>query len=68
MKGVDAAAALGVVGGIAKKELEVLSEISTEEIREAWQLIKEGKIRTHYQKNTEKLYIRCVVKSAQDTA
>ena len=27
LKGVDAAAALGVVGGIATKELEVLSEI-----------------------------------------
>lgn len=39
MKGIEAAAALGVVGGDSSKQLEVLSHIGTENVREARALI-----------------------------
>ena len=42
MKGVEAAVILGIVGGKADRELEVLQSISEEDREKTRQLFKEG--------------------------
>lgn len=57
MKGVDVAAVLGIVGGNADRELEVLEEITPEHIQQTKELLKQNYFSCHLQENVENLYI-----------
>ena len=57
MKGIDAAAILGVVGGKADKKLEVLSDITDEDRKKALELIDKKISNTILVENVPNLYI-----------
>lgn len=57
MCGVDAAAVLGVVGGNASRELEVLEEITPEHIERTKKLISEDFFSCKLQEGVDNLYI-----------
>ena len=57
MRGVDAACALGAVGGNADRELEVLEDITEEDIKKTGELLKTDFIECRLQKDVENLYI-----------
>lgn len=68
MKGVDVAAVLGVVGGNASRELEVLEEITPEHIAKAKELLQAGFFTAKLKENVENLYIVATVYSDKNTA
>ena len=68
LKGVEIAAALGAFGGNASKGLEVLTGLSDEEIALASDFANQGNVTVHHENTREKLFIRCVLKSIQNTA
>lgn len=57
LKGIDIAAILGVVGGDAKKELEVLTDVTEEDIEKTKQLAKQGFCQCKLEENVENLHI-----------
>lgn len=57
MRGIDVAATLGVVGGNAERELEVLEEVTQEAIEKTRQLVAAGFCRCTLQEDVENLYI-----------
>lgn len=57
MRGVDAACVLGAVGGNADRELEVLEDITEEDIKKTGELLKTDFIECRLQKDVENLYI-----------
>lgn len=57
LRGIDVAAVLGVVGGDAKKELEVLEEVTEEDIRQTSELVAEGFCKCTLKEGVENLYI-----------
>lgn len=57
MRGVGAAAVLGVVGGNASRELEVLEEVTPEQIEQAKGLLEKDYFSCKLQENVENLYI-----------
>lgn len=57
MKGIDVAAALGIVGGRAEKALAVLEDITEEHIRKAKELSASGFCRCELAEGVENLYI-----------
>ncbi len=57
MRGVDAACVLGAVGGNADRELEVLEDITEEDIKKTRELLKTDFIECRLQKDVENLYI-----------
>ncbi len=61
MKGIDAAAILGIVGGDAKKELQVLSTVSPEQIEEAKKLLMTDYCDCELAKGVPNLYIEVEV-------
>ena len=68
MKGVGAAAVLGVVGGNADLSLEVLSEVTAEHIEETKKLLEEGFFSCQLQEGVANLYIVASVKAGEHTA
>lgn len=68
MKGVGAAAVLGTVGGNADLALEVLSEVTEDEIEKTKQLLAEGFFTCKLQEGVENLYIVASVKGEGHTA
>lgn len=66
--GVDVAAVLGVVGGDASRELEVLEGIRPEHIEQAKQLISEGFFSCILQKGVENLYIEAIAYAGEHKA
>lgn len=58
LKGIDAAAVLGVVGGSADKELEVLSCITPEHIANVQALLEKGFCECVLAEGVENLYVR----------
>ena len=68
LKGVDVAAVLGVVGGDADKELEVLESITQEHIDQTKKLLKEGFFSCELKKNVANLYITATVTWAEHSA
>lgn len=68
LRGVDVAAVLGVVGGEADKELEVLEAITPEHITRAKELITQGYFSCQLQENVENLYIVATVYAGEHTA
>lgn len=58
LKGIDVAATLGVVGGDAGRELEVLSGITSEDIARTKRLVAQGFCHIALEETDETLYIR----------
>lgn len=59
MRGIEAAAVLGAVGGVAEKELEVLEGVTDKARRRTNELLEEGFCTCHLQEGVANLYI-CV--------
>ncbi len=57
MKGIDVAAALGVVGGDADSQLEVLEKVTQEDIDRTRELVKQGFCSCTLAEDVENLYI-----------
>lgn len=57
MKGVDIAAALGALAGNADLKLEVLNDLSGDDVETAEQYVKDGKVKVDLADTDEKLYI-----------
>lgn len=68
MRGIEAAATLGVVGGNADRELEVLEEVTAEDIARAKELLEKDYATVSLQHDVDNLYIDCKVKSADHSA
>lgn len=68
LKGVEAAAVLGVVGGRAEEKLEVLQSITPKNIEETKYLISQGFCTCSLLENEENLYIIAKVRSGVNDA
>ena len=68
LRGIDVAAVLGVVGGNADRELEVLEEIRPEHIEKTKELISQGYVDCTLQEDVENLYIVATVFSQEHKA
>lgn len=58
MKGIDVAATLGILGGDASRDLEVLESVTEEHVAQAKELLKEKFCVCSLVENVENLYIR----------
>ena len=67
-KGVAAAAVLGAVAGQAERELEVISQVTPEQIEMARQLTAQGICRCELEEGEENLFIRIEVKAGFQAA
>lgn len=68
MKGVDAAAILGAVGGDPERALEILETVTPEDVAEAKRLRETGFCRCFLLENEENLYIRVEAFAGKDSA
>lgn len=68
LRGIDVAATLGVVGGDASRELEVLESVTPEDIEQTRELVKAGFCRCTLQEGVENLYIVAKVFAAGHSA
>ena len=68
LKGIDVAATLGVVGGDAESELEVLEKVTPEDIEKTKQLVAAGFCRCSLEENVENLHIIAKVTGGGHTA
>ena len=68
MKGIEAAAVLGVVGGKAERELEVLEEVTPEDIAKTRALVRAGYCSCDLLENVENLYIVARVEKGEHSA
>ena len=68
LRGIDAAAILGVVGGCAEKQLEVLDSVREEHIIRTRELLEKNYCDTRFATNVDKLYIRIEVAADQEYA
>lgn len=59
MKGLPIAAALGLVGGDSSLDLEVISQVTPEQIAEAKAMVERKVCSIHLKENTDPLYIEC---------
>lgn len=66
--GVSLALALGAIGGNSEKGLEVLSDITGEDVENAEKLINRGIAQVNVSENEKKLYMRVVLQTDQDEA
>lgn len=68
MFGIEAAAALGTVGGDADSELEVLQSVTPDDVAKAKQFIEEGRCSCGLVKGIENLYILVRAEANGDSA
>ena len=68
LKGVDVAAVLGVVGGDADKELEVLQNVTQEHINQTKVLLEQGYFSCELKENVANLYITATVTAGEHSA
>lgn len=68
LKGIEVAAVLGIVGGDPKKELEVLSTVTEEDIERTKQLIFDGYCQCDLEENVANLYIVAKVEAMGHSA
>ncbi|HML38010.1 MAG TPA: L-serine ammonia-lyase, iron-sulfur-dependent, subunit alpha [Bacillota bacterium] len=64
--GISLAVAVGAIGGNAEKGLEVLSDITEEDVREAEKFIENGLINLNVSQNEKKLFMKLTVTTDQD--
>ncbi|MEL7648730.1 MAG: L-serine ammonia-lyase, iron-sulfur-dependent, subunit alpha [Sedimentibacter sp.] len=63
LKGIDVSAVLGAVGGNASKKLEVLTEVTADDVEKTKELVNSGICRIKHIKNVENLYINVILES-----
>lgn len=68
LRGIDVAATLGIVGGNAERELEVLENITKEDIERTKALVAEGFCQCKLQEGVENLYIVARVEKGEHFA
>lgn len=68
LQGIDVAGILGVVGGCADKELEVLESITPEAIEKTKALLRQNFCSCHLIENVENLFIVAKVFAGEDSA
>ena len=68
LRGIDAAATLGTVGGRADKELEVLSAIRPEDIERTKALLVAHFCSTRLVESVDKLYLKIQARAGQESA
>ena len=68
LKGIDVAAVLGVVGGDAARELEVLEDVTEADICRAKKLVQQGFCKCSLQEGVENLYIVAKVYTKEHSA
>lgn len=68
LKGIEIAAALGIIGGNPSKMLQVLESVLPTHIEEALAMVQQGKIKVHLVENEENLYLKAILKNDTDTA
>ncbi|MBQ9823912.1 MAG: serine dehydratase subunit alpha family protein [Solobacterium sp.] len=68
LKGIGPAVVLGIIGGRADKELEVLDEVTDEDIRETVELLKTDYFSCTIAEGVENLYIDTLVSAGEETA
>ena len=68
LRGIDAAAILGIVGGCAERKLEVLTSISENHITKTRQLLTQNYCDTSFATGVDKLYIKITAVSGTNTA
>lgn len=66
--GIDIAAALGAIGGDANLELEVLKNVTKDQVEDAQLMVKSNKIKTKVKDISDKLYIEAICKSKNHKA
>lgn len=68
-RGVEAAAILGAIGGNADAELEVLEDVTEEQIAESKDLVKSGYCVCHLMEGVDNLYVKVIMYGSNgDTA
>ncbi len=68
LRGIEAATVLGLVGGVADKQLEVLTEVKPEQIETTKQLLTKDFCQTKLVTDVDKLYIKVWVEGEGHTA
>lgn len=68
MKGIEAAAAMGLVAEDYTKELEILDGVTKEDIRRAGQLVRRGIIRCELARRVDNLYISVLAENGEESA
>ena len=68
LKGIDVAATLGILGGNADKDLEVLESVTEEHIAQAKQLLANGFCNCALVQNVENLYILIHLTAGEESA
>lgn len=68
LKGIDVAATLGIVGGRADRELEVLESVTPEDIALTKKLVKEGFCTCTLKEGVENLYVVAKVTAGEHSA
>ena len=68
LRGIDAAAVLGAVGGCAEKQLEVLDSVQEAHILKTRELLQQDYCDTRFALGVDKLYIRIEVAAGADSA
>ena len=68
LKGIDVAATLGILGGNADKDLEVLESVTQEHIHKCVDLLKKGFCVCTLEQNVENLYILIELTAGNETA
>lgn len=68
MKGIDVAATLGILGGDASRDLEVLESVTPEHIAQAARLLKTGFCACSLVENVENLYILIRLTTGEEEA
>lgn len=68
LKGINVAAALGIVGGDPEKELEVLEQITPQDIQKTKELVDKGFCKCSLQEGVANLYIEARVSAGEHSA
>lgn len=68
MKGIEAAAVLGLLSGVPEDALEIFKHIDEPTIEQAKKMIEEGFCKVHLQEEEDNLYIRAEVECGEDSA
>ena len=68
MRGMDVAAALGIVGGDPEQELAVLESVTQQDIEQTRALLKEGFCQCHLVEDVDNLYVRVEIQGGGHSA
>ncbi|MDD4503667.1 MAG: L-serine ammonia-lyase, iron-sulfur-dependent, subunit alpha, partial [Clostridiaceae bacterium] len=66
-RGLEIAGALGLVSGKVEKSLQVIDDISPEQLEKAKELVSTGKIQVHIKKDCPRLYVETLLHTENGT-